>query len=206
MRKAIAAGVIAAALGGCGTTAELTNQPGCLPTQSGEQPTAAAYANPFFLPIADPQLAWETITEVISDYFRIEQEEPVRVAGNMLLEGSIRTVPEVSPTIFEPWRDDTADYDQRVENTLQTMRRRAILRVMPAQGGYWVEVTVLKEMEDAKPEHAMAGAATFRYDSTLTGIVNPITSPETAQGWIARGRDTLLEQRIISHLSNRCGR
>jgi hypothetical protein len=77
----------------------------------------------------------------------------------------------------------------------------------PTQGGYWVEVTVLKELEDAKPEHAMAGAATFRYDSTLTGIVNPITSEETAtQGWIARGRDTVLEQRIIAHLSTRCGR
>jgi hypothetical protein len=206
MRKAIAAGIIAVALGGCETTGELTTQPGYLPTQTAEQPTTTAYANPFFVPIADPQLAWETITEVISDYFRIDEEAPVRMAGNMLLEGSIRTVPEVSPTIFEPWRNDTADYDQRVENTLQTMRRQAILRVMPAQGGYWVEVTVLKWLEDAKPEHATAGAATFRFDSTLTGIVNPILSPDTAEGWIARGRDMVLEQRIIGHLSTRCGR
>lgn len=207
MRKAIAAGIIAAVLGGCGTTADFTNQPAvCPPGQTAEQPPVGALANPFFLPIADPHVAWETIVEVVSDYFRIEQEEPVRVAGNMLLEGSIRTVPEVSPTLFEPWRNDTADYDQRVENTLQTMRRRAMLRVMPAQGGYWVEVTVLKELEDAKPEHAMAGVATFRYDSTLTGIVNPITSADTAEGWIARGRDAVLEQRIIAHLSTRCSR
>ena len=206
MRKAVAAGIIAAALGGCGTASQWTNQPDCPQPQPIELPQTAGYANPVFVPIADPQLAWETITEVISDYFRIEQEEPVRVAGNMLLEGNLRTVPEVSPTLFEPWRNDTADYDQRLENTLQTMRRRAMLRVMPAQGGYWVEVTVLKELEDAKPEHAMAGVATFRYDSTLTGIINPITSEETAEGWIARGRDTMLEQRIIAHLSTRCGR
>ena len=42
------------------------------------------------------------------------------------------------------------------------MRRRAVVRVIPAQGGHWVDVAVFKELEDVvKPEHATAGAATF---------------------------------------------
>jgi len=206
MWKAITAGIVAAALGGCHTASQWSSPSDCLEPQPLELPPSTGAANPAFVPIADPQCAWETITEVISNYFRIEQEEPVRVAGNMLIEGSIRTAPEVSPTIFEPWRHDTAEYDQRVENTLQTMRRRAMLRVMPAQGGYWVEVTVLKELEDAKPEHATASAATFRYDSTLTGVMNPVTGEQPTEGWIPRGRDAALEQRIIGHLLSRCGR
>ena len=118
----------------------------------------------------------------------------------------LTTVPEVSPTIFEPWRHDTVDPDQRLENTLQSMRRRAVVRVTPAQGGHWVEVAVFKELEDvAQPDHATAGAATFRYDSTLTRVDNPITGEQVTKGWIAQGRDTSLEQQIIADLLSRCG-
>ena len=94
------------------------------------QPVAPAFANPVFIPIADNQCAWEQVVAVVSDYFRIEREEPVHVAGT---EGRITTVAEVSPTIFEPWRQDTGDPPQRMENTLQTMRRRAVVRVVPAK-------------------------------------------------------------------------
>jgi hypothetical protein len=208
MRNAIAAGVIAAVLGGCGMDSEYTAQqcpPGYVPAPAV---TAApvAYANPIYIPIADPQCAWETIVDVVDDYFRIEREEPVRVAGNVPTEGTITTFAEVSPTIFEPWRHDTVDPDQRVENTLQTMRRRAVLHVTPAQGGCMVDVAVFKELEHlVPPEHATAGAATFRYDSTLTGIVNPIVAQPATEGWIGRGRDASMEQHLIAHLLSRSG-
>jgi hypothetical protein len=115
-------------------------------------------------------------------------------------------VAEVSPTIFEPWRHDTVDSQQRVENTLQSMRRRAVVRVVPAQGGHWVDVQVFKELEDVvRPEQATAGAATFRYDSSLTRVANPIGAEQITKGWIAQGRDTALEQQIIGDLLNRCG-
>jgi len=209
MRHWIAAGMIAASLTGCRSGPEYMYPDDCPPTPVAPgQPATPAHANPVFLPIADPQCAWETIIDVVHSYFHTEREEPIRLVGGTLLEGNIITVPEVSPTILEPWRHDTADQQQRIENTLQTMRRRAVIRGIPApaQGGYWVDVAVFKELEDMpQPEKATAGAATFHYDTTLTGIVNPVIGEPTASGWIAEGRDASLEQYMIAHLLSRCG-
>ena len=212
MRNAVAAAIVMA-LAGCSAGPEWTTPP-CCPPQSlapaqtvvtPAQPPVAVYANPIFVPVADPQCAWEQVVEVVNDYFRIEREEPVRVVGNTLTEGTLTTVAEVSPTIFEPWRHDTADSQQRIENTLQTMRRRAVVRVVPAQGGHWVEVQVFKELEDTRPEQSTASAATFRYDDTFTHIVNPVGGQPITKGWIAQGRDTSLEQYIIGNLLSRSG-
>lgn len=213
MRNAIAVGIIAAVLGGCGMGPEYTAQQGCPPGYAPAQaaPVAApasVYANPIFIPIADPQCAWETIVDVVDDYFRIDmtQEEPTRMVNNVPTEGSFTTFPEVSPTIFEPWRHDTVDSEQRLENTMQTMRRFAAVHATPAQGGYLVEITVSKQLEDnIRPDQSTVGSATFRYDSTLTGIVNPINAEPTTEGWISRGRDASMEQHIIGHLLSRCG-
>lgn len=230
MRNVFLTAVVAMAFGGCGMGPEYTYVlPPCCPPQPvvpvqppvvPVQPQLAtvqppvvpvqavvpSYANPVFIPITDPHCAWEQLVDVVNDYFRIEREEPVRVVGNMLTEGSITTAAEVSPTILEPWRQDTADRAQRIENTLQTMRRRAVVRVVPAQGGHWVDVQVFKDLEDlARPEYATAGAATLRYDDTLTRIVEPIGGQSLTQGWIAQGRDAVLEQYIIGDLLSRCG-
>jgi hypothetical protein len=92
-----------------------------------------------------------------------------------------------------------------VENTLQTMRRRAVVRVWPTQGGHWVDVAVFKELENLPtPEHASAGSATFRYDSSFTRVENPVVVDQSGGCWIPKGRDPVLEQRIIGHLISNC--
>ena len=170
------------------------------------EPAVAGYSNPVFIPIADPQCAWEAVVGTLVAYFRIEREEPVRLVGNVWIEGKITTYPEVSPTIFEPWRHDTVDREQRIENTLQSMRRQAVVRVIPAQGGHWVNVQVLKELENlVKPEHSTAGVATLRYDNTQTRVENPVMGEQLTINWLKRGRDTSLEQYIIGDLLSRCG-
>jgi hypothetical protein len=205
MRVVITATVIALCLGGCGMDPMWTAPDGSPPAAPLE-PAAAAYANPVFIPVADSQCAWETVVGVIGAYFRIKEEEPVRLAGNVWIEGKITTYPEVSPTIFEPWRHDTVDRDQRIENTLQSMHRLAVVRVIPAQGGHWVNVQVFKELENlVKPEHSTAGAATLRYDSTMTRVENPVMGEQLTINWLKRGRDTSLEQYIIGDLLSRCG-
>jgi hypothetical protein len=207
MRSALAAAMIAAALGGCASPSTWTDAPECMSPQAPPAgPVVAGYANPVFIPVADSQCAWETVVGMVDAYFRVEHEEPIRLVGNEPLTGTITSVPEVSPTVFEPWRHDTVDPEQRIENTLQSMRRRAVVRVTPAQGGHWVEVQVFKELENVvRPEHATAGAATFRYDSTLTRIENPVAGEQITVNWISKGRDASLEQYMIGDLLSRCG-
>jgi len=183
---------------------------GCAQPPTWQSPPGPQVAplcdNPCFIPIADPARAWETVVDVIDDYFKIEREEPVRLAGNTLIEGRIDTFPKVGATMFEPWEHDSANGDERVESTLQSMRRKALVRVMPAQGGYWVDVAVLKELENLpRPEFATAGAATLRYDDSLVRVVNPVGAQPPTMNWIPQGRDPALEQRILGHLLARCG-
>jgi hypothetical protein len=150
MRNAALAAVVVAALSGCcGMGPDCASQPGYPASPALTPPPAAPiYPNPIFIPIADPLCAWEQVVDVVDDYFRIESEVPARIVGNEPTLGTLISVAEVSPTIFEPWRHDTGDHDQRVENTLQTMRRRAVVHVMPvpAKGGCQVDVAVLKEL------------------------------------------------------------
>lgn len=208
MRSTATVGMIALALSGCcGGAANCPCPPGypTAPPVADALP-ATLHPNPICIPIADPQCAWEQIVDVIDDYFRIESEVPARIVGNVPTQGTLTTIPEVSPTIFEPWRHDTVDPPQRLENTLQTIRRQAVIHVTPVQGGQVVDVQVLKYLEDLKqPEYATAGAATFRYDSSLSRVVNPTTGEPTAMGWIWQGRDAALEQHIIGELLSRCG-
>jgi hypothetical protein len=164
----------------------------------------APLGNPLFVPITDPQCISDLTAEVIGDYFRIAKEEPVHVIGNTMVEGHIETIYEVSPTLLEPWRADTASFDQRVDNTLQTYRRRAVVRILPAENGHWIDVAVFLELIDLpQPEHFASGAATFRYDSAFSRVENPVEAEAAPQGWISKGRDAVLEQRILGHLLSR---
>jgi hypothetical protein len=169
-------------------------------------PTTVLYDNPVLLPVNDHELVWETVVDVVDDYFKIKEEKPVRVIGGTLIEGWLDTFPSVSSTMFEPWRHDSVGPCEKLQSTLQSMRRRAKVRVIPAQGGYFVDVAVFEELEDVvQPAHATAGAATFRNDSSLTRVVSPIHEQPITKGWIPKGRDTALEQRIIEQLLARTG-
>jgi len=162
--------------------------------------------NPMLVPPRDPGQLWETVADVIDDYFRIEREVPVRVVGNTITDGRLDTFPEVASTILEPWRHDSADTYEKVEATLQSIRRRAHVQVTPVREGYWIDVAVFKELEEVvRPAHASAGAATFRYDDSLTRVVSPIGEQDVSKGWISMGRDRVLEQRILAQLQERFG-
>jgi hypothetical protein len=203
MRKPFPIISLVICLSGCTVPAWSPPPPEMMPVD----PTVAAslYPNPVFIPISDPQCAWEAVVDVVDDYFKIQHEEPVRQIGGTITEGRIESFPEVSPTLLEPWRHDNAGEYEQVENTLQTMQRRALVRMLPGEGGYWVSVAIFKELEDLpRPEQATAGGATFRYDSSFTRVVNPSAGGQPTQGWIPKGRDPLLEQKIVGHLINNC--
>ena len=153
----------------------------CSEAHLPNQPVPVSYDNPVLLRIANHELVWDGIVDVVSEYFRIEREDPVRLLGSTLTEGRIDTFPKPGATLLEPWDHDSADSYERLESTLQSIRRYAVVKVIPAEnGGFWVDVAVFKELENLRqPEHATAGSATFRND--ITAPLARSHNPGTAQ-------------------------
>jgi hypothetical protein len=163
-----------------------------------------AIDNPMFVPALDREFLWNQAVDAIDDYFRIEREERVRLIGGVLTEGRIDTFPITGSTIFEPWRKDSTPGYEKWHATLQSIRRRGTIRVIPMEGGYLLEVAVQKELEDLdKPEHATAGGATLRHDGSLVRQEGASGRYSATLGWIPLGRDVTLEQRILADLRAR---
>lgn len=160
--------------------------------------------NPLLVPGHDREFVWNQIVDTLDDYFRIAREERVRQIGNVLTEGRIETFPVVGATYFEPWRRDSTPGFERKYATLQSVRRRATVRVWPATGGYFVEVIVVRELEDLeRPEFAPIGGEVFRHDGTLVRDEGQTREQPISLGWIPLGRDTSLEQRILTDIHSR---
>ena len=169
-------------------------------------------ANPAFVPVANREFFWNTLVDVIDDSYTIDKEERVRLVfdpqtgQNTLTDGQIVTHFEISAGWLEPWRTDTASFYDKLESTLQSMRRRAVVHVAAAEGGYMVEVNVFKDLEDVQtPMFAPASAGTLRYDTSQRHTENTITQQPVVTGWIPQGRDPAAEQYIINQLMSRLG-
>ncbi len=174
--------------------------------QPGGPPPGTVAANPLFVPVAGNQeLAWEQIVDVVDDYFRVERESRVQTVGNVVTEGRIDTFPQVGATWLEPHLPDSDGWDNRWESTFQTIRRRAVLRVIPQQGGYLIDAVVHKELEDLpRPENSTAGAATFRHDNSLPSRLNEsVSRTRFSKNWIPQGRDFLIEQQLLAAIRER---
>jgi hypothetical protein len=161
--------------------------------------------NPIAVPVADEEFAWDQIADVVSDYFTIAREQRARRTSTVPMEGCIETAPQTGATWLEPHRRDSVGRFNRWESTFQTIRRRAVVRIIPDAAGYLVEVVVEKELENLpKPEHATAGAATFRNDGSLPSRrLEQVRRTRTSPRWISQGRDTALEQRMLADIHSR---
>jgi hypothetical protein len=172
--------------------------PGCARWQKMAPPPLA---NPVFVPIADRDFVWNGLVDVVDDYFKVKLEDRVRLVGGVLTPGKIETVPDTSSTLLEPWRIDTVTFYDKLEATLQSMRKYAIVRVTPAEGGFLVEIAVFNELEDVpRPLFASAGQGTLRYDTSQSHSKEVVSEQVPTKGWIPRGRDPALEQRMLHHL------
>lgn len=160
--------------------------------------------NPLFLPPLDQEFVWNQLVDAVDDHFRIEREERVRLIGGILTEGRIDTFPTVGSTLLEPWRGDSTPGYEKLHATLQSIRRRATIRLIPTEGGSLVDVVVQKELEDLdKPEHATAGGGTMRYDNTLVRREASAGRYAISLGWIPIGRDCSLEQKLLADIRAR---
>ena len=105
-------------------------------------------SNPITVGVNDSEFLWNQIVDTVEDYFRIKSEQRASRDATQWLEGRMETYPEIGATLLEPWRKDTAFGFQRIQSTLQTIRRTCFVRAIPIEQGFSVGVEVIKELED----------------------------------------------------------
>lgn len=151
-------------------------------------------SNPLHVPPGDFEVVWKKTVAEVNKHFPIGSEN--RRAG------TIRTDYDMTGTLIEPWTRDSATFRDRLEATLQTMRKCAIVHVDPApSGGYLIRVEVLKELEDlGKPANQPAGRAAFYNDFPVNRTRDVVSTVLTPLGWIPMGRDEHLEQVILREI------
>ena len=163
-----------------------------------------AVANPLMVPMLDRWFVMDQISDEIDDYFRIKREERIRVLDGVMSEGWIETHPVTGGTVLEPWKKNSTRGFERVQATLQTVRRFAKVRVIPTGTSYQVDVKVYKELEDLdQPVGATVTSPQFRYDNALDVDNTSLEQTNIYVGWIPQGRDFSLEQKILRNIQFR---
>ena len=165
---------------------------GCATFSAATRP--AVVENPILAPSADFDSAWRATVTILDEYFDIASEDR--------RTHKIVTQPRPGATLLEPWNGDSVGFDERLESSLQTIRRFAIANVDAAPGGgFKIKVQVFKQLEDlAQPERQAIGRAVFNNDFPINRtqeVVGPVSAPVQ---WIDRGRDTKLEQVILGRI------
>jgi len=160
-------------------------------------------SNPVFIPAANEDAVWEQTVDLVHDYFDIGRENRIVAAQ----PGTIETRYRIGASLLEPWHRDSHGLDNRVESSIQSIRRKAIVSVTPAQGGYLVGVEVFKEIEDLPGvANNTAGGATFHQANPLRRDLDLVTGQSSASGWLPRGRDEVLETEMLQRLQLACTR
>jgi hypothetical protein len=198
---------VAILLPGCLAPAvwQLADQgPGNIEGLGGDGLTGPRLENPMVILTQDRELLWGQLVDTLDDYFRIAREERVRQVGTVLTEGRIETAPEPAATAFEPWRRDSIPGFHNRYATFQSIRQRAIVRVIPVTDGFKIDVAVYRDLEDLdRPEFATVGGATLRHDGSLTRPGRERENRPDRLGWIPIGRNPALEQAILFQLQER---
>lgn len=173
---------------------------GCnsLPATMSTDAQAGAQASAIVVSGNTPDVVWERTVDVLHSYqFRVERENRP--------DGVIETDYQVGSGILEPWRHDSVGLRNRLESTLQSIRRRVLVSVSPAgsPGTMLVSVEVLREIEDLPGLAANSpGGATFQENTPLQRDLNLVVGQSTPSGWLPAGRDFELEQEILSRLQS----
>jgi hypothetical protein len=171
---------------------------------SAPPPIELPVSNPAHVGPIDPDFLWRQIVDAVDDYFRIANEQPVRRNNMNWLEGRLTTYPDVSGTSFEPWRRESTRGYERLQSTIQSIRRTAVVRVIPEASGYLIDVQVMKEQEDVdQSQFATAGAAAQRHDGSIVRNENQLRQLPVTLGWYEIGRDRELERRLMGSILGR---
>jgi len=160
--------------------------------------------NPLELPAVPDDFLWLQVVDTVDDYFRIARQQPVLNRPGLTLEGRLETSYKVGGSVLEPWRKDSTPGFERLQSTLQSIRRRALVTVRPSPSGYQVEIVVQKDLEDTdRTQYATETTAGTRHDGSRVSRGDDFDDSPQTLGWIPLGRDTSLEQVILADLFGR---
>jgi hypothetical protein len=154
--------------------------------------------NPLYIPLSTTgdgyDKVFQRVLDVVDDYFEI--------AYANRYDGRIETYPRVAPGFEQLWKPGNPDSYGRLWATLQTIRHRCFILIQPADdGGFFVQVTVYRELEDLpKPTRSTAGAASFRSDNTVDRTYEVIDPAVFEPSWAPLGRDIPFEQSVLDKL------
>lgn len=127
-----------------------------------------------------------------------------QVARESKLEGVIESHYRGGSNVLEPWHHDSVGLENRLESTLQSIRRRAIINMQADGSGMMtVSVRVDKEIEDLPGLAAnYAGGATFPESQPLTRDLDQVVGQSGPSRWLSIGRDPLLERQLLSQIQS----
>ncbi len=138
---------------------------------------------------------WERAVEVLNrNHFQVARESK--------LEGIIETDYRGGSNILEPWHPDSVGLENRLESTLQSIRRRVVISMQSSGVGVMmVNVRVDKEIEDLPGLAAnYEGGATFSENEPLNRDLNQVVGQSSPSRWLPLGRDPLLERKIMAEI------
>jgi len=154
------------------------------------------FENPVYIPLGPTSYGqvFEKVLDVMAEYFEISYSNRY--------DGRIESFPRIAPGVEQPWKPGSPSWYERVLATFQTIRHRAFMLIQPADdGGFFVHVTVYRELEDLpRPTHYTAGAAAFRGDNSVERQFEVVDPAVFDSHWIPIGRDHCLEQAIVDKI------
>jgi hypothetical protein len=153
-----------------------------------------------YSPEAYPFL-YDRVLDILDDYWDI--------AFSNRYDGRIETYPKIEPGLGQPWKPGSPELFQRTLASFQSLRYRAIVVIKVADdGGFFVDVKVLKELEDLPvPAFATAGSASFRSFPTVERQYDVVDASLFDPNWIPIDRDGrpmrdyALEQVILERIA-----
>ncbi len=164
---------------------------GCVSTSGRDLPRS----NALLIPSSSLDATWErAVSTLHRNHFLIARESK--------LEGVIETEYRAGSNLLEPWHHDSVGFDNRLESTLQSIRRKVVITF--GQSGtdqLMVSVQAYKEIEDVPgPTAVYAGGATFSESDLLDRDLNQVVGQSGQSRWLPRGRDSLLESQLVAQI------
>lgn len=168
---------------------------GCV---SGPQPVQQGYGvSAVQIASQNRDVVWERTVAVLNNFhFMIARESK--------LEGVIETEYRAGSNLLEPWNHDSVGYANRLESTLQSIRRKVtVVFESTSPNMLTVSVRVAEEIEDVPGLAAnYEGGATFSDSQLLQRDLDQVVGQSGPSRWLPRGNDPALEAEIMRRIQS----